>query len=192
MKIFDRMYSVTLVAFACFFATTHASADGAAGSPAQTSRTAAALFSAIKIESTEQMAHKVVTGALGPWSRAEVWLTQASEVDDAPFKGRVVVTSDTKPAAVHELPPPDEPESLFLMKVRAVMFRNVDQGADKELIVLYAATRIGPQQPTSYSSVVYQWNGQSFARMPAVESKLSGAKNSAEIIRRLTTTKGKK
>lgn len=148
----------------------------------------AAKTTPIKLAAGEQLAHKVVTGALGPWSHAQVWLTQSSEVDDAPFAGRVVATDGT----VHALPAPDEPESTFMMKVRSVMFRNVDQQPDKELIVLYSAAKIGPQQPPYYGACVYQWNGSAFTRLTDVESKLGGVKSSAEVSKRLASAAASK
>ena len=59
----------------------------------------------------------------------------------------------------------------FTMKVRAVMFRNVDQDSSKELIVLFSAVRIGPQQTPYYAACVYKWSGTAFVRMTDVESR---------------------
>lgn len=174
-----RKFLVTLIAAASaglapFVA--HADATPSTKTAATTAKAAV-----IKLAANEQLAHKVVTGSLGPWARGHVWLTQSSEVDDAPFAGRVVAPD----GAIHALPAPDEPESVFLMKVRSVMFRNVDRSPDKELIVLYSAAKIGPQEAPYFSACVYKWNGSSFTRLTDVEARLSGAKTSAEVSRRL-------
>ncbi len=174
-----RKFLVTLIAAASaglapFVA--HADATPSTKTAATTAKAAV-----IKLAANEQLAHKVVTGSLGPWARGHVWLTQSSEVDDAPFAGRVVAPD----GAIHALPAPDEPESVFLMKVRSVMFRNVDRSPDKELIVLYSAAKIGPQEAPYLSACVYKWNGSSFTRLTDVEARLSGAKTSAEVSRRL-------
>lgn len=177
--------SAILFALACLApATVYADATP---TPAK-APVAATKAAPIKLAANEQLAHKVLTGALGPWNIAQVWLTQSSEVDDAPYSGRVVAADGT----VHVLPAPDEPESAFMMKVRSVMFRNVDQSADKELIVLYSAAKIGPQQPPYYGACVYQWNGSAFTRLAAVEAKLSGAKTSAEVSKRLASAAASK
>ena len=72
----------------------------------------------------QQLAHSRVSGRLGPWRRAEVVLTQSSEIDDAPFSGLVVTRDPAGNEVRTALPLPDEPESLFMMKVRSVIFRN--------------------------------------------------------------------
>lgn len=136
---------------------------------------------AIQLAPGEQMAHKVVVGALGPWKRASVWLTQSDTKDDEPYTGRVVDVD----GRVHPLPPPDEPESVFMMKVRAVMFRNVAPDSGNALIVLYSAVRIGPRQTPYYAACVYRWNGTSFVRVADIETKLRGAKTAADVTRRL-------
>lgn len=136
---------------------------------------------AIQLAAGEQMAHKVVAGALGPWQQASVWLTQSDTIDDGPYSGRVAGAD----GSVHPLPPPDEPESAFMMKVRAVMFRNVDQDSSKELIVLFSAVRIGPQQTPYYAACVYKWSGTAFVRMTDVESRLRGARTAADVTQRL-------
>ncbi len=170
----------TLLAVACL-APVAVYAD--ATPPAAKAPLAATRATPIKLAANEQLAHKVLTGSLGPWSNAQVWLTQSSEVDDAPYAGRVVAADGT----VHALPAPDEPESTFMMKVRSVIFRNVDQSADKELIVLYSATKIGPQQPPYYAACVYKWNGSAFTRLADIETRLSGAKTSVEVNKRLAS-----
>lgn len=137
---------------------------------------------AIQLGPGEQMAHKVVVGALGPWQQASVWLTQPDTIDDGPYSGRVVDAD----GSVHRLPAPDEPESAFMMKVRAVMFRNVDQDSAKELIVLFSAARIGPQQAPYYAACVYKWNGTAFVRMADIESRLRGARTAGDVTQRLT------
>lgn len=136
---------------------------------------------AIRLAPGEQMAHKGVVGALGPWKRASVWLTQSDTVDEGPFTGRVVGAD----GRVHPLPPPDEPEPLFRMKVRAVMFRNVDPDSGKALIVLYSAARIGPRQEPYYAACVYRWDGTSFVRVADIETQLRGAKTASDVTRRL-------
>ena len=142
-----------------------------------------------QLPATQQYAHKVVSGALGPWSQVQVRLIQSAEVDDAPFSGEVVIPSDGQDKVVHKLPPVDETEAHFMTKVLAVMFRNVDQAAQKELIVLYIATRIGPRQPSYFSTCVYKWDGAAFVRVPKTEAHLKGAKTAKEGDRRLSTLK---
>ncbi|MBL8311076.1 MAG: hypothetical protein JNL19_11680 [Burkholderiales bacterium] len=139
----------------------------------------------ITISGNEQLAHPVVSGRLGPWRRAELWLTQSNDVDDAPFRGRVVIAGT--PATIHTLPPPDETGSNFMMKVRAVMFRQIGTSAERALIVLYSATQIGPQQTPYYGACVYRWNGNAFVRADAVEKQLAGARTAAEVTRRLAS-----
>lgn len=155
----------------------------AAGAGAPTASASTTRTASIQLSSSEQLAHPVVTGRLGPWARAEVWLAQSSEVDDGPFRGRVAVPGN--PATIHTLPPPDESENNFMMKVRAVMFRSVDRSTERALIVLYSAAHIGPQQSVYYGACVYRWSGSEFVRVDAVEKRLAGARNSAEVIRRL-------
>lgn len=130
----------------------------------------------------ERLAHARVSGRLGPWRRAEVVLTQSSELDDAPFSG-VVIARDLSGNEVRAaLPRPDEPDSLFMMKVRSVMFRNVDRSPDNELIVLYSAAKIGPQQSPYYASCVYKWQKDgSFVRLPNIEKTLQGARDSKAV-----------
>ncbi len=176
-----------LLAAACLApAAVHADATPTPNRTAFAVTTAAPGTTTIKLATNEQLAHKVVSGPLGPWSTARVWLTQSSEVDDAPYSGRVVAPDGT----VHALPPPDEPESAFMMKVRSVIFRNVDHSAERELIVLYSAARIGPQQAPYYAACVYKWNGSAFTRLAPVEAKLGGAKTSADVSKRLAGTAG--
>lgn len=130
----------------------------------------------------EQLAHPRVFGRLGPWKRAEVVLTQSNEVDDAPFSGVVIARDSSGHEVRASLPQPDEPESLFMMKVRSVMFRNVDASPDNELIVLYSAAKIGPQQSPYYASCVYKWQKDgSFVRLPNVEKTLEGARDSKAV-----------
>lgn len=89
----------------------------------------------------ERLAHARVSGRLGPWRRVEVVLTQSNEVDDAPFSG-VVIARDAGGSEVRAvLPRPYEPESLFMMKVRSVIFRIVDLSRENELIVLFFGTK---------------------------------------------------
>jgi hypothetical protein len=150
--------------------------------------TAQAPSRAIKLLPSEQMAHKVVTGALGPWGTAQVWLTRSSEGEDMPFVGRVAVLNShvsSMPPVIHPLPPPDEPPGFFTMNVSAVIFRNVDSAPDKELIVLYSAVQIGPQHSQYFSVCVYKWDGSAFVRLADAEERLDGARTSAEIVKRL-------
>ena len=155
----------------------------AGGSGMAPATTATAAIAAIAVIATgERLAHARVSGRLGPWPRAEVILTQSSDVDDAPFSG-VVVARDASGTEVRvALPLPDEPKSLFMMKVRSVMFRNVDSSPDNELIVLYAATKIGPQQRPYYASCVYKWQPEGvFVRLRGVEKTLQGARDSKAV-----------
>lgn len=173
-----RTACATLLAIACLSPLiAHAESMLSAAKTAASATKAAP----VKLAANEQLAHKVLSGSLGPWVSAQVWLTQSSELDDAPYTGRVVAPD----GAVHTLPAADEPESTFLMNVRSVMFRNVDQLPDNELIVLYTATRIGAQLTPYYSVCVYKWNGNAFVRLARVEARLSGAKTSSEVSRRL-------
>ena len=136
----------------------------------------------------QQLAHSRVSGRLGPWRRAEVVLTQSSEIDDAPFSGLVVTRDPAGNEVRTALPLPDEPESLFMMKVRSVIFRNVDQSPDNELIVLYSAAKIGAQQRPYYASCVYKWQNEGagrFVRLPAVEKILEGARDSKAVTKYL-------
>ena len=132
--------------------------------------------------SSEPLAHPRVSGRLGPWRRAEVVLTQSGDVDDAPFSGIVIARDSSGNEVRAPLPRPDEPESLFLMKVRSVMFRNVDQAPDNELIVLYSAAKIGLQQSPYYASCVYKWQAAGgFVRLRSVEKVLEGARDSKAV-----------
>lgn len=117
--------------------------------------------------------------------RAQVWLVQSSEIDDAPFRARVVLPGE--PPGIHVLPPPDETESNFVMRVRAVLFRSVDTTSERALIVLYSAAPLGPQQSTYYAACVYRWTGNEFVRVEAVEKRLVGARTSTEVVRRLAS-----
>ena len=159
---------------------------GAAVQPvAADAASAAAKASAVKLAPGERLAHPAVKGPLGPWPVAEVWLTQSSTVDDGPFTARVAVAGKDGKQAVYTLPPPDETESAFMMKVRSVMFRSVDGGPQRSLVVLYSAVRIGPGQDPTFGACVYGWDGAAFVRDAAAEERLSGARDSAEVARRL-------
>jgi hypothetical protein len=144
---------------------------------------------AAALGSGERLAHPAVKGRLGPWPAAEVWLTQSSEVEDGPFTAHVAVAGADGQRTVYTLPPPDETESAFMMKVRSVLFRSIDGQAARSLIVLYAAAQIGPGQAPYFGACVYAWDGSAFVRDGAAEKRLSGARNSAEVARRLADRK---
>lgn len=134
----------------------------------------------------ERLAHPVVKGALGPWPAVEVRLVQSSQVDDGPFTAQVVVPVQGGSPKVYQLPPPDETESAFMMTVRSVMFRRIGKPPERSLIVLYSAARIGPGHDPYFAACVYSWDGAAFARDTDAENLLSGARDSAEVARRLT------
>jgi hypothetical protein len=140
---------------------------------------------AVSLGSNEQLAHPVVTGSLGPWTRTQVWLTQSADALDAPFSGKVVVDFGGKGEAVYALSPPYPPDGPFLMTVRSVMFRSIEKSSEKALIVLYAVTKIGPQQPVEYETAVYRWNGKEFSRANDTEERLQGARTSRDVDRKL-------
>lgn len=135
----------------------------------------------IQLAPGERLAHQVITGALGPWAKVQVVLTQAEDAEDAPFTGYVVLAS----GQVLPLPAPAEPAEFFMMRVNAVALRSVDADANKELLVLYSAVQIGPQNPPYHGVQAYKWNGERFIHLPGVESHLDGAKSVAEIDSRL-------
>jgi hypothetical protein len=141
--------------------------------------------------SGERLAHPAVKGSLGPWPAAEVWLTQSSQVEDGPFTAHVAVKGPDGRRTVYTLPPPDETESAFMMKVRSVMFRSIDGQPERSLIVLYSAAQIGPGQAPYFGACVYAWDGSAFVRDGDAEARVSGARNSAEVARRLAARKAR-
>lgn len=138
----------------------------------------------IALAAGERLAHEVVSGALGPWAKVRVVLTQADDVNESPFTGRVVLADgQTTP-----LPAPDEPAVNFMMTVNAVAFRSVDADAVKELLVLYSAVQIGPQHSPYHGVCVYKWDGERFIRLNTVESRLHGARSVTDVNKRLVNT----
>lgn len=162
-----------------------------AGSAAETAQDHGAKFDGVELAATLRYAHPVVTGVLGPWSKVRVHLVQSTEVDDAPFVGMVEAHSEVYGATVHALPPIDETEANFMTKVSAVMFRDTDRADQKDLLILYAATRIGPQQPSYFSVGVFRWNGKAFVRVKSMERLLRGARTGDEVDQRLVALRAR-
>lgn len=146
---------------------------------------------AIQLTSGEQLAHKVLTGSVAHWPKVQLWLTQSSEIDDAPFVGRVVAPNAAGAEVTYTLPLPDEGASSFLMKVLSVMFVNTGSGTGQDIVVIYSAAKIGPQRAPYFSTCVYHWNGAEFVRLPNVERVLSGARTSKQVAQRLANLKKK-
>lgn len=162
-----------------------------AGSAVELALNHVAKSDGVELPATMRYAHPVVTGALGPWSKVRVHLVQSTEVDDAPFVGMVEAHSEVYGATVHAMPPIDETETNFMTKVSAVMFRDTDRVAHKDLLVLYAATRIGPQQPSYFSVGVFRWNGKAFVRVKNMERLLRGARTGDEVDQRLVALRAR-
>lgn len=169
--------TVLFLLYMIVFAVTSTIADG------KTAYSSAS--QSVKLPEGEQLAHKIVSGAIGPWKTAQVLLTQSKEVLDGPFSGKVVANPGEKDEVTYDLQPPYDAQAPFLITVRAVMFRSIDRSTQKALIILYSVTKIGPQQPTEYESAVYKWNGEAFARVDTLEAKLAGARTSREIDKKL-------
>jgi hypothetical protein len=146
----------------------------------------------IELTETEQLAHPIAKGALGPWRHAQVVLSRPKGDDDEPFVGRVISRQADGQQLVHALPRPDEPPGFFYLIVQSMMFRNVDKTPEKELIILYLSHKIAPGGDEVYRANVHRWDGQKFERVREVEKLLFGAKNAAAVDVRLARFQKKK
>lgn len=60
------------------------------------------------------------------------------------------------------------------------MFRAIDQGGEKVLIVLYSSHKVGAREYNNLANV-YRWTGAQFERVESVELALASAKTAAEV-----------
>lgn len=139
----------------------------------------------IEIDPSDRLVHPIVRGKIGPWQMAEVWLTGSKNIEDPPFKGFVLIKDTKGNKTTYALPRPDQSEDFYMMKVLSVIFQPTEKYSNPSLIVIYSTARIGPQQPTTFGSIVYQWDKTKFIRNNRIESKLINMKNSTEVIHRL-------
>lgn len=143
----------------------------------------------VVLDPSQRLVHPVTKGALGPWRDAEVWLTGSSEFMDPPFSGFVIASENGK-RIIHALPKLDEPEAFFSIAVKSVLFKKIRGNQLPSLIIIYVSAKIGPRQPITNQSAVFDWDGKAFIRNPGLEARLSGAKNSKEALKRLARLNG--
>jgi hypothetical protein len=126
------------------------------------------------------LAYPVVSGRVGPFRDARVYLAYADPANRNGFAGSVLAAGKHYP-----LPDPDEPPDFFATNVRAVMFAEADHTPGNELLVLYSAIKTAPDS-AGYTGVVgYHWDGHAFVRLRALEHRLEGSRSAADVRRRL-------
>jgi hypothetical protein len=119
-----------------------------------------------------------------------VVLTRPKGENDIPFTGRVIVTQANGENATFPLPPPYEPDDLFWLVANSVMFRAIELGGEKVLIVLYLSHKVGSREYNNLANV-YRWTGAQFERVDSVEALLTGAKSAAAVEERLIRSRTK-
>ena len=80
---------------------------------------------------------------------------------------------------------PVSPEALD--RVAAVMFRDIDDDPDREVIVLIAYTDEDPEAPPYFSNVALDWDAQQgrFVRLEQVEGEIEAFGTAGEVIAHL-------
>jgi hypothetical protein len=126
------------------------------------------------------LAHPIVTGALGPWSHVRVVLHYEDIQNQSGFRGIV-----ESPVGALPVPPPDEPSDFFDVKVSAVMFARTGRAHGRALVILYRARKLGPGNAPYDAADVIVWTGKALTRVRPVEVLLDGASDAAEVRLRL-------
>jgi hypothetical protein len=133
----------------------------------------------------QKQAHPVLVGDIGPFRRAVLLLTQNVENSNSAFSGVVIVPGKTQKHVVLPLPPQDEPSEFFAVRVKSVLFQNVDKSPENEIIVLYDAQKMGPGEQPYTATCVYKWNGSGFVRLATVEAALADSPDGKAILAKL-------
>lgn len=123
---------------------------------------------------------KILSGSFGVFPIARIEFSYENQDARLGFTGVVGVK-----ARCLELPPGDEPAEFFDVTLADAKLIDVDRRRGNELVVLYTALKIGPQNDAFYGARVYQWNGSSIARLQDVELRLAGSKTFRTVVKRL-------
>lgn len=160
----------------------------ASGAPAAAS-TGRADIARLYTPKGQASAHPVLVGDIGPFRRAILLLTQSAENTTSAFSGYVIVPDKSQKHVALRLPPQDEPSEFFAIRVKSVLFQNVDKSSENEIIVLYAAQKMGPGEQPYNATCVYKWTGSGFVRLAAVEAALADSPDGRAILVKLKSLK---
>ncbi len=134
-----------------------------------------------------KLVHEVVEGEFGPPGKNSVVLFDPGGCCGTKWTGWVLLPVQRGSGFYQrvELPPMEEIKGPFTIEVEAVVFANVDQDPERELIVLYHYYRTGSGRDEGNVAYVYDWDGKGFRILENVSGKLAGLKSAAELRRKL-------
>lgn len=80
---------------------------------------------------------------------------------------------------------PDDPADFFLVEPTAVLFAPLGKSEPNGVIILYDSSQIGPGHGTEHRALIYRVSQTSALRQAVLEGRLEGARDAAEVRRRL-------
>ena len=132
------------------------------------------------------LAHRVYRGRFGPSAvtgqPTAVVLAHAAAPGKAPRLVGFAHSDDTR----FDFPALQDEDDAF-QRVAAVMFRDVDEDSDREVIVLVAYNDEDPQAPPYFSNVVLDWDAPQgrFVRLEQLEGEIEALATASEVTARL-------
>jgi hypothetical protein len=119
---------------------------------------------------THTLAFPAVRGDVGPFRQATLMMSLPhNDIASVPHGALIVTTTGGKTTAL-ALPPFDEADGFFTIKINSVAFQNMDAQPDKEIIIHYTAQKTGPLAESYAANAFYKWAGQKFSRLQPAEN----------------------
>lgn len=131
------------------------------------------------------LAHRVYQARFGPTaSTGAPTAVVLARTTEPGTPGRISGFAHSK-GERFDFPPLHDGDTLD--RVAAVMFRDIDDDPDREVIVLIAYVDEGPEAPPYFSNVALDWDAQQgrFVRLERVEGEIEAFSTAGEVVAHL-------